>query len=142
MAEAPTMIKTTKKLSAMRQILAAIRMMESVDYECAITLAGAAEGQIDEKLILEGTVPHIFRILRSVWAKEPVNEDINWMKHPSGAEEREITQFQAVLAIARAIHKYVGAYQETHQRFEDFSAWAVAKGHIPRKLAEPAEKLA
>src|SRR3982074_376696 len=125
MAEAPTMINTTKKLSAVRQILAAIRMMESVDYESAITLAGAAEGQIDEKLIPAGTVPHIFRILRSVWAKEPVNEDINWMKHPSGADEREVPQFQAVLTIARAVHKYVGAYQETHQRFENFSAWAV-----------------
>jgi len=87
-----------------------------------ITLAGAAEGQIDEKLIPEGTVAHIFRILRSVWAKEPVNEDITWMKHPSGADDREKTQFHAVLTVARAIHKYVGAYQETHQKFEDFSA--------------------
>jgi hypothetical protein len=39
MAEAPTMIKTTKKLSAITQIFAAIRMLESVDYECAVTLA-------------------------------------------------------------------------------------------------------
>lgn len=62
------------------------------------------------------------------------------MKHPSGAEEREVKQFQAVLTIARAIHKYVGAYQETHHSFDDFSAWAVAKGDVPRKPTEPAKK--
>jgi hypothetical protein len=103
MAEAPTMIKTTKRLSAMRQILAAIRMLESVDYECAITLAGAAEGQIDEKLITGESGSHLFRVLRSVWAKEPVNEDITWMKHSSGEDEREVTQFHAVLVVARAM---------------------------------------
>jgi hypothetical protein len=132
------MIKTTKKLSAMRQMLAAIRMLESVDYECAITLAGAAEGQIDEKLISGVSGPHLFRVLRSVWAKEPMNEDITWMKHSSGHDEREVTQFHAVLIIARAIQKYVAAYKETHVRFEEFSVWAVAKGHMPRPLTTPA----
>jgi hypothetical protein len=138
MAEAPTMIKTTKRLSAMRQILAAIRMLESVDYECVITLAGAGEGQIDEKLISGESGPHLFRVLRSVWPKELVNEDDAWMKHSSGEEEREVTQFHVVLIIARAIQKYVAAYKETHVRFEEFSAWAVAKGHMPRPLTAPA----
>lgn len=130
------MIKTTKKLSALRQILMAIKCMDSVDYECAITLAGAAEGQIDEKQIPEDTKPHLFRVLRSKFAPQPVNEDVTWMKHPSGDFDREITQFDAVLTISRAIQKYVAAYQETHVRFEDFSAWAVAKGHMPRPLTE------
>ena len=56
------MIRTNKKLSALRQIVMAIKCVDSVDYECAITLAGAAEGQIDEKQIPVDTKPqsHIF----------------------------------------------------------------------------------
>ena len=84
----------------------------------------------------EDTKPHLFRVLRSKFAPQPVNEDVTWMKHPSGDFDREITQFDAVLTISRAIQKYVAAYQETHVRFEDFSAWAVAKGHMPRPLTE------
>jgi hypothetical protein len=115
------MVKTTKKLSALCQILMAIRCVDSVDYECAITLAGAAEGQIDEKQIPKGTPAHLFRVLRSKYAPEPVNDDITWMKHPSGAFEREVTQFDVALTIARAIQKYVATYQETHVKFEEFN---------------------
>jgi hypothetical protein len=50
-----SMIKTSKQLSAFRQISAAIDHFEKKDYECAITLAGAAEGQIKEK-----TLNHLF----------------------------------------------------------------------------------
>lgn len=130
------MIRTTKKLSAMRQILTAIKLMDSKDYECAITLAGAAEGQIDEKLIPKDNEPYLFRVLRSEYDAKAVNDDITWMKHASGADSREVTQFDATLTIARAIQKYVAAYQETHVKFEEFSQWAVFKKHIPRPLAE------
>ncbi|MGB7102394.1 MAG: hypothetical protein WBD95_26975 [Xanthobacteraceae bacterium] len=134
------MVRTTKKLSALRQILMAIKCIDSVDYECAITLAGAAEGQIDEKQIPEGTRPHLFRVLRAKFAPEPVNEDVTWMKHPSGAFDRDVTQFDVALTIARAIQKYVATYQETHVRFEEFSQWAVMKKHIPRPLTEKASE--
>jgi hypothetical protein len=50
------MIKTTKKLSAMRQILSAIRLLDSVDYESAITLGGAAEGQFSRHRLDETSV--------------------------------------------------------------------------------------
>ena len=130
--------KTTKKLSALRQILIAIKCIDSIDYECAITLAGAAEGQIDEALIPDGTRPHLFRVLRGKFAKEPVNDDVTWMKHSSGAFDGEVTQFDVALTIARAIQKYVASYQETHPKFEEFSQWAVMKKHIPRPLTESA----
>ncbi len=130
------MVRTTKKLSALRQILIAISCLDSVNYESAITLAGAAEGQIDEKLIPKDTPRHLFRVLRSKFEPEPVNEDITWMKHSSGAFDREVTQFNTALTIARAIQKYVAAYQETHVKFEEFSQWAVMKKHIPRPLTE------
>jgi hypothetical protein len=132
------MVRTTKKLSAMRQILMAIRCIDSVDYECAVTLAGAAEGQIDEKLIPADTEPHLFRVIRKYFSSEATNEDVVWMKHPSGENDREVTQFDVALTISRAIQKYVAAYQETHVKFEEFSQWAVERGHIPRPLTEKA----
>jgi hypothetical protein len=135
------MVKTTKKLSAKRQILMAIKCTDSVDYECAITLAGAAEGQIDEKQISEGTRPHLFRVLRAKFAPEPVNEDITWMKHLSGDFNREVTEFDVALTIARAIQKYVATYQESCIQFEEFSQWAVMKKHIPRPLTEKASEV-
>jgi hypothetical protein len=55
------------------------KLFERIDIHnvaCAITLAGAAEGQIDEKQIPEGTPAHLFRVLRSKFAPEPVNEDV------------------------------------------------------------------
>lgn len=132
------MIKTDKKLAAARQILMAIKCIDSVDYECAITLAGAAENQIDEKLIPQEGPKVLFRVLREHFAAKPVNEDFTWMKHSSGEFEREITEFDVALAIARAIQKYVAAYRETLVKFEEFSQWAVQKGHIPRPLTEKA----
>jgi len=119
----------------------AIKCIDSVDYECAVTLAGAAEGQIDEKQIPEGTPLHLFRVLRSRFAPAPVNEDITWMKHSSGDFEREVTQFDVALTISRAIQKYVATYQETHVKFEEFSQWAVMKKHIPRPLTEKASEI-
>ena len=62
------------------------------------------------------------------------------MKHPSGAFDRDVTQFDVALTIARAIQKYVATYQETHVRFEQFSQWAVMKKHIPRPLTEKASE--
>ena len=62
------------------------------------------------------------------------------MKHPSGAFDRDVTQFDVALTIARAIQKYVATYQETHVRFEEFSQWAVMKKHIPRPLTEKASE--
>jgi len=70
------MVRTTKKLSAMRQILMAIRCIDSVDYECAVTLAGAAEGQIDDKLIPTDTEPHLFRVIRKYFSSDETNADV------------------------------------------------------------------
>jgi hypothetical protein len=41
------MLKTNKKLSARRHMIAAIEHLHKKDYECAITLAGAAEDLIE-----------------------------------------------------------------------------------------------
>src|SRR4029077_19039656 len=53
-------IETTKKLAAKRQIHAAILLLrKEQEFECAITLAAAAEG-----LLPTTDDPHIFKILK------------------------------------------------------------------------------
>ena len=136
MADNEVYITTTKQRSSMRQILAAIDHLHKQEFEAAITLAAAAEGQI-----AEGAIRHLFRIMRQKLPKADHNKVINWLKHPTGEDKITITEFEAAIAIARAIHKFVGVYESTHSRFETFSEWAVAAGHLPRKLTEAATKL-
>jgi hypothetical protein len=50
----------TKKEAALRQIAAAIQHFENKEYECAITLARAAEGQ----LATEQESAHLFEKLK------------------------------------------------------------------------------
>jgi hypothetical protein len=57
------------------------------DYECAITLAAAGEGQIAEK-----TSSHLFRLIRAKFSAEETNAVINWLKHSSGPHGCEITE--------------------------------------------------
>lgn len=66
------MIKTDKKLSSLRQILAAIEHFEKKDYECAITLAAAGEGQVKET-----TTNHLFRLIRAKFSADETNGVIN-----------------------------------------------------------------
>jgi hypothetical protein len=125
------MIKTTKKLSAQRQIIAAIEHLHKKDFECAITLAGAGENQIKEK-----TVDHLFRLIREKFSSDETNLFYNWMKHSSGPENAEIDELEVVTMIIRAIQKYVGTYAETCPKFEEFSKWCIDKGYTKKPLTE------
>jgi hypothetical protein len=129
-----TMITTTKQLSAFRQTAAAIDHFHRKDYECAITLAGAAEGQIKEK-----SSNHLFRLIRAKFSKDETNLFINWMKHSSGPDRAEISEQECVVTIIRAIQKYVGAYSATHPGFQTFSQWAMDKGYTKKPLAVKAK---
>jgi hypothetical protein len=75
-------ITTTKQRSSMRQILAAIDHLHKQEFEAAITLAAAAEGQI-----AEGAIRHLFRIMRQKLPKADHNKVINWLKHPTGGPD-------------------------------------------------------
>jgi hypothetical protein len=86
-------ITTTKQSSSMRQILAAIEHLHKQEFEAAITLAAAAEGQI-----AEGAIRHLFRIMRQKLPKADHNKVINWLKHPTGEDKITITEFEAAIA--------------------------------------------
>jgi hypothetical protein len=130
MAPEPVKLETSKKRSALRQIEAAIKHFHNGELDSAITLAAAGEGQIPES-----TKEYLFRLLKRLAPNDDFNLVVNWLKHPGGPANATITEFEAILAISRAIHKFVGAYEATTQAFIDFEKWAVDNGHMPRFLA-------
>jgi hypothetical protein len=129
------MIKTTKQLAAYRQIVAAIEHLHKKDYECAITLAGAAEGQVKEK-----TANHLFRLIRKTFGSDETNAYITWLKHSSGPDGAEITELEVVITIIRAIQKHVGTYETNYPHFETFSEWCIANSYTKKPLMEKAKK--
>jgi len=129
------MIRTTKQVSAFRQIVAAIDHFHRKNYECAVTLAAAGEGQVKET-----TTTHFFRVIRSKFSAKDANYVINWLKHPSGDNEIEITEQECVVTIVRGIQKYVGTYATMHPSFQTFSDWAMEKGYTKKPLAVKAKR--
>jgi hypothetical protein len=124
-------MKTTKQQSAYKQLAAAIEHLHKKDYECAITLAGAAEGQVKEK-----TTTHLFRLIRAKFSADETNAYINWMKHSSGPDNAEIDEHEVVVTIIRAIQKYVGTYETAHPLFVTFSEWCIASGYTKKPIIE------
>lgn len=119
-------VQATKQLSARRQIEAAIRHLYANELESAITLAGAAEGQLPET-----TKDYLFRILKRHFGHDELNAVRDWLKHPAGQDAKTITEFDAALMISRAIQKFVAVYEAAVPAFVEFSAWAVEHGHMP-----------
>ncbi|MEO6945553.1 MAG: hypothetical protein ABI150_02900 [Nitrobacter sp.] len=117
-------VETTKQLSSMRQTKAAGEYLHKGPLECAITLA--AEGQLPET-----KTEYLFRLLQRLKPQENFNLFITWLKHPTGPDKATISEFEAVLVIARAIQKFVAVYEASCTEFNDFSSWAVAQGHLP-----------
>ncbi|MGD0317030.1 MAG: hypothetical protein ABSB37_14000 [Xanthobacteraceae bacterium] len=119
-------ITTSKKLSALRQINAAIEHFHNGEFECAITLAAAAEG-----LLPDGQSPSLFRELVQRATDLDFNLFINWLKHPVAPEKVTISDFEAAMIIARAISKFFAVYSQSTRRFEEFAVWAREAGLIP-----------
>ena len=131
MAREPVDLETSKKRSSLRQIEAAIKHFHNGDLDIAITLAAAGEGQLPET-----TKEYLFRLLRRLAPNDDFNLFISWLKHPGGPENATILEFEAVLVIARAIHKFVAVYGEASQSFIDFNKWATENTNIPRILTD------
>jgi len=128
----------TKKQAAITQIHAAIAHLYAKEYECAITLACAAEGVVGD------AEPEHLRKL--ILAKRPdgltgkewnayLNETRDWLKHPTEnlGDEREIEEFEAVIMLIRAVTKYAARYygEYTHE-MEEFTVWCREQNYAPK----------
>lgn len=117
----------SKKEAAERQIHAAIKLTYEDEYECAITLAHAAEG-----MLVGGEEPHFFELLTARLPKDipsqkrwvsMLNETAHWLKHttPTLNNERRVSEYQAWVMVARAISKYFFTFNEQTPLMTEFS---------------------
>jgi hypothetical protein len=122
-------VETSKQLAALEQIHAAIWHCRNERFECAITLAAAAEG-----LLPTTTEPHLFQLLiNSPLARNDFdyNSIINWLKHPVPPDDHVIPEFEVAIIIVRAISKFNAIYQNGSPAMRDFVRWTFEQGHLP-----------
>lgn len=122
-------LETSKRTAAIKQIHAAIWHCRHEQFECAVTLAAAAEGllpQTEEK--------HLFQILKNspLFEKINLNRTINWLKHPGDPEEQLIPEFEVAVVIVRVITKFQAVYEDESTAMRDFIDWTFDQGHLPR----------
>ncbi len=125
---AQRVVRTSKQLAAARQIHAAIAHFHAGDFECAITLCSAAEGQIPEP----SGPAHLFRMLQKRAAECPApdgqKDDFNyiatWLKHVPGVDEFEIEELEVKFWLNRAISKYRTVYEIGTPEMADLFPWA------------------
>src|SRR5688572_12962131 len=107
----------SKKDACRAQIHAAIEHLWEGEYECAITLAGAAEGQIDD-----GGPDTMWERLKAKVPEDQKKEMMrqfnayrDWLKHVTGElpEEIEIGEFETVVMLVRVTTKFTGKHRET-----------------------------
>ena len=130
MADA-SQVETNKKWASLRQIRAAIGHFEQKQYECAMTLAGAGESILPDNPLM-----HLFNVLKGKFTGKELNLFRNWLKHASGPDKMTIDELEVMVAISRAIQKFVASYEEIHPDFEQFSKWALDAGYIKAPLIE------
>jgi hypothetical protein len=135
-------VNTTRKYAALRQIRGAITCLHDGDYECAVTLAHAAEGMVpDEKPGAGGK--YLFLLMKERLPDDDHNLFCNWLKHDRPKDKATISVLEVVVMIARAIHKFVWYYGDSSDHFESFQKWAMLHGHLPKPITEgPAEESA
>jgi hypothetical protein len=126
-----------KKDAARRQILMACKCLLEGEWECAITLAGAAEGQLEE--IEDAKVSSLFSSLkrgrsRSRFKSEReyvafVNGVRDWLKHGGDQKDKFIYESEAGLMVGRAITKYWNAYRDNLEEIKIFEMWRTEMGY-------------
>ena len=120
-------VATSKKLAAQRQIHAAIAHYRNGDFECAITLASAAEGQIPEPNTRKPS--HLFGVLKDYLTRTgapPVdfNYMATWLKHGWGVDETDIADPDVTFWLNRAISKYRAMYGSGTDEMASLFPWA------------------
>jgi hypothetical protein len=128
-------IETTKQLAALRQITAAIEHLRKREYECAITLAAAAEG-----LLPPTDEPHLFSDLKEYISPEEFKHldfNINRLKHykPQDPDPFSFLESEAANLILRAITKFIAVYHQSTKRMEQFLEWYSAHHNLPVDLS-------
>jgi hypothetical protein len=118
----------------MRQIHGAIEHAYRGDYECAITLAGAAEG-----ILPETDEPHFREKEKELARSSEIkaaggatgpNDYINWLKHGSLVkggprfEAATIPAEESLKTIWRAISKFRAIYNDLSPQMLSFCDWA------------------
>jgi hypothetical protein len=109
----------------MRQIHAAIEHLERQDFECAITLAAAAEGMLPAT-----KNPYFHQKVKALAASLPEdaggaigpNDVLTWLKHGTyngkKCESATIDHFECVVTIWRAISKFIATYDDISPQME------------------------
>jgi hypothetical protein len=134
MATTPVPIDTHIRLASMRQINRAIDHCLNGEYECAITLAGAAEGilpktdkaHFHQKEIELAKSPEIKAAGGNIWP----NDYYNWLKHGSlirggpRIENATIPAEESLKWVWRAISKYKAIYDDLSPQMLSFRDWA------------------
>jgi hypothetical protein len=124
----------TRKISALRQIHAAINLFHEEEYESAITLALAAESQLPDDV----AKPYLYDVLKARVSPDEVgmfNDVRNWLKHLIPPDEIQITNFDAALALVRAITKFKAVFGESSPTMDEFADWIRQKGGLsPEKI--------
>jgi len=116
----PESIETKVQFASMRQINAAIDHLHRGDFECAITLAGAAEGMLPDT-----NSPHSRQKVKELSAHPEIkaageatgpNDYINWLRHGTlvkdgpRVETATITEIEVIATIWRATTKFEATY--------------------------------
>jgi hypothetical protein len=115
-------------MAALRQIHAAIKLFHEDEYEAAITLALAAESQMPHV-----DVPYLYERLKARVSPDEVdmfNDVRNWLKHLRPPDEIEITNFDAAIALVRAMTKFKAVFNESSHPIDEFAEWIRQKGGL------------
>ena len=126
----------SKKDAARLQILTACTLLFEGNWECAMTLAGAAEGQIPETK--NAIVPDIFTRIKSVLGKNYASErehvsfensERDWLKHNSDQSNKLIYEFKAFMMVARAASKYWSVYRDNSEDIQALNKWLIEQNY-------------
>lgn len=121
-----SVINTNRQLSALRQIEAAIDHLNAGQFECAVTLALAAEDHLPRS-----DAPYLYKVLSDRVPEDEMkmfNVLRNWLKHHIEPDEIEFSEFEVAVALIRATSKFFATYRKSSQKTEAFIAWCQAKG--------------
>jgi hypothetical protein len=134
MGTTPVPIDTYTKLASMRQIHGAIEHIYRGDYECAITLAYAAEGMLSEPVdpYLRHKVKDFSKRedIKAAGSETDPNVIGNWLKHgtinnvKTGDRIIPIPSEESVAWICRAISKYRTECNDLSPQMKSFCDWA------------------